>query len=59
MKRAGTTDGDKVRAALAATRDFGGVSGTITIDENRNATKPMVILQIKGGEFKLVETVNP
>jgi branched-chain amino acid transport system substrate-binding protein len=59
MKRAGSTDGDKVRAALAATKDFGGVSGKITIDEKRDATKPMVILQVKGGEFRLVETVNP
>jgi branched-chain amino acid transport system substrate-binding protein len=59
MKRAGGTDGDKVRAALAATKDFGGVSGRITIDAKRDATKPMVILQVRGGEFKLVETVNP
>jgi branched-chain amino acid transport system substrate-binding protein len=48
-----------VRDALAATKDFEGVSGKITIDSKRDATKPMVILQVKGGEFKLVETVNP
>jgi branched-chain amino acid transport system substrate-binding protein len=59
MKRAGSTDGAKVRDALAATKDFEGVSGKITIDAKRDATKPMVILQVKGGEFKLVETVNP
>ena len=59
MKVAGTTDGQKVRDALAATKDFAGVSGTITIDAKRDATKPMVILQVRGGEFKLVETVNP
>jgi branched-chain amino acid transport system substrate-binding protein len=59
MKRAGTTEGQKVRDALAATKDFDGVSGTITIDARRDATKPMVILQVKGGQFKLVETVNP
>ena len=59
MKQAGTTDGDKVRAALASTKDFAGVSGNITIDAKRDATKPMVILQVKGGEFKLIETVNP
>ena len=59
MKQSGTTDGQKVRDALAATKDFDGVSGKITIDAKRDATKPMVILQIKGGQFKLVETVNP
>ena len=59
MKRAGTTDGPKVRNALATTKDFDGVSGKITIDSQRNATKQMVILQVKGGQFKLVETINP
>lgn len=59
MKRAGSTDGQKVRDALAATKDFPGVSGKITMDAKRDATKPMVIIQVKGGEFKLVETVNP
>lgn len=59
IKRAGTTDGPKLRDALAATKDFEGVSGKITIDEKRDATKPMVILQIKDGAFKLVDTINP
>ena len=59
IKQAGSTDGPKVRDALAVTKDFAGVSGKITIDANRDATKPMVILQIKNGQFKLIETVNP
>lgn len=59
VKRAGGTDGEKVREALAATKGFEAVTGKITMDAHRDATKPMVILQIKGGEFKLVETVNP
>ena len=59
MKRAGTTDGPKVRDALAATKNFHGVTGNITMDANRNASKPAVILTIKNGEFKYVETVSP
>ncbi|HEY3931680.1 MAG TPA: ABC transporter substrate-binding protein [Verrucomicrobiae bacterium] len=59
MKRAGTTDGPKVRDALAAAKDFSGVTGKITIDANRNASKPAVILEIKNGQFKYVETVAP
>jgi branched-chain amino acid transport system substrate-binding protein len=59
MKRAGSTDGAKVRDALAATKDFPGVTGTITIDANRNASKPAVILTIKNGQFKYVETIAP
>ncbi len=59
MKRTGSTDGTKVRDALAATKDYHAVSGNITIDANRNASKPAVILTIKNGAFKYVETVSP
>ena len=59
MKRAGTTDGAKVRDALAATKDFPAVAGNITINEKRDAVKAAVILKIEGGKFKFVEMVNP
>ena len=59
IKRAGGTDGAKIRDALAATKDFPGASGMITIDENRNAKKPIVILKIENGQFKYVSTVQP
>ena len=59
MKRAGSTDGTKVRDALAATKDFPGVTGSITIDKDRNPVKPAVILQVKDGKFAYVETVAP
>lgn len=58
FKRAGTTDGPKVRDALAATKDFAGITGQITIDEHRDAKKPLVILQVAGGKFKLVEQIG-
>jgi branched-chain amino acid transport system substrate-binding protein len=59
MKNAGTTDSTKVRDALAATKDFHGVTGQITIDANRNASKAAVILTIKNGQFQYVQTVQP
>jgi branched-chain amino acid transport system substrate-binding protein len=59
IKRAGTTDGPKVRDALAATKDFPGVAGKITIDSNRNAQKPLVILEVTNGGFHLVKQVAP
>jgi branched-chain amino acid transport system substrate-binding protein len=59
MKKAGATDGAKVRDALAATKDFMGASGRTSIDAERNATKPAVIITIKGGKFKYVETIEP
>jgi branched-chain amino acid transport system substrate-binding protein len=59
IKRAGSTDPAKIRDALAATKDFPGVTGKITIDKNRNAIKPAVILQVQGKDYKYVTTVNP
>ena len=58
FKRAGTTDGPKVRDALAATKDFPGIAGNITIDEHRDAKKPLVILEVKDGKLKLVEQIG-
>ena len=59
MTRAGTTDGEKVKVALAATKDFAGVTGKITIDEKRNAVKPAVVLKCVDGKFQYVETITP
>ncbi|HXI52032.1 MAG TPA: ABC transporter substrate-binding protein [Candidatus Saccharimonadales bacterium] len=59
IKRAGTTDGPKVRDALAATKDYIGITGSTTMDFQRNATKPAVIITVKDGKFKYVETVKP
>src|SRR5439155_8116127 len=39
----------KLRDLIAATSNYPGVTGTITLDENRNAKKPAVIIAIKGG----------
>jgi branched-chain amino acid transport system substrate-binding protein len=59
VKRAGTTDEPKLRDAIAATREFSGVTGKTSFDAKRNATKPAVIITVKDGQFKYVETVNP
>jgi branched-chain amino acid transport system substrate-binding protein len=59
IKRAGTTDGPKLRDAIAATKNFPAVTGTITINENRDATKSAVILAIKNGKYEYLETVEP
>ena len=59
MKRAGTTDGPKLREAIAATKDHDGITGKITLDAQRNASKPAVILTVKSGKFKFVELVKP
>jgi branched-chain amino acid transport system substrate-binding protein len=59
IKRAGSTDGEKIRDALKTVKDFPGVTGTITINADRNAVKPAVVLKIEKGKFHYVETVKP
>jgi branched-chain amino acid transport system substrate-binding protein len=57
--KAGTTDGPQIRQALAGTKDFAGVTGNITLDANRNAVKPAVVLRINNGKLEFVQRVNP
>lgn len=59
IKSGNSADREKVTAALAETKNFPGVTGDITIDANRNASKPAVVLQIKGKEFIYTKTVAP
>jgi branched-chain amino acid transport system substrate-binding protein len=59
IKRAGSTEGDKIRDALATIKDFPGVTGSITINEERNAVKPAVVMEVKDGKFVYKETIAP
>jgi branched-chain amino acid transport system substrate-binding protein len=59
IRRAGSTDGKRLRDALAQTRDFAGVTGTITMDENRNPVKPAVVLKVEGGRFRFAASIAP
>jgi branched-chain amino acid transport system substrate-binding protein len=59
MRRATELSGPAIRDALAQTKDFPGVAGTISLDENRNAVKPAVVLQVAGDKFKYITTIAP
>lgn len=59
MKRANSTGRDEIKKALTDTKGFKGVTGQITIDQDRNAVKSAVVLQFKNGEAKFYATVNP
>lgn len=56
---AGVADRQAVRDALAKVADYDGVTGRITIDENHNARKPIVVLRITEGKAKLHRTFSP
>ena len=59
ITRAKSTKGDAIRAALATTKNFEAISGKLSIGEDGNAVKPMVINMVKGGKFEYLATVNP
>jgi branched-chain amino acid transport system substrate-binding protein len=57
--RVGTTDGPKLRDALAATKDFAAVTGRLSIDAQRNATKAAVILVVRDGQAHFFQSISP
>ncbi len=59
MKRSPSLGGKDLAAAIATSKDFHGVTGTITIDADRNAVKPAVMLEVKGGAPTYVTTIAP
>ncbi len=61
IRRAKTTDGEKLRDAIAQTKNFSGVTGNININEARNAVKPVVILKLnaQNKQFNYHSTIKP
>jgi len=59
IKRSKSLNGSDIRDALAATKDYPGVTGTVTFNEHRDAVKPIVMIEIKdGGLYAVKERVN-
>jgi branched-chain amino acid transport system substrate-binding protein len=59
LMRAGSTDGPKLRDAIAQTSNFAGVTGKISINAERNAVKPAVVLKLESGKYVYQETIYP
>jgi branched-chain amino acid transport system substrate-binding protein len=59
IERAGSLDRKAIRDQIAATRDYQGVSGTITMGPDRNPIKPVAMIKIEGREMKFAAWVNP
>jgi branched-chain amino acid transport system substrate-binding protein len=57
--RAGTTERESLRRALAGTRGFHGVTGVLTMGPQRDAEKDAAIVEIRGGGPAFVESVRP
>ncbi|HYF14246.1 MAG TPA: ABC transporter substrate-binding protein [Phycisphaerales bacterium] len=59
MEKTGSTDGKALRDAIAQTKDFPGVTGSITLNESRDAVKPAVVVERKGGQWVFRSQINP
>jgi branched-chain amino acid transport system substrate-binding protein len=59
MTRVGGTDGPKVAQALAATKDFPGVTGVMTMGPNHNPLKGVTVIKVEQGKFEYQTTINP
>ena len=59
IRRAGSTDGAKIRDSLAMTANYPAITGSISFDTNRNPTKNAVVLTVKNGKFTFIQDVAP
>ncbi len=59
IKRAGSTDGEKIQKALAETDGLELVTGKLNLDDKHNPIKSAVILEYVNGEQQFKTKVNP
>ncbi|HEX7832751.1 MAG TPA: ABC transporter substrate-binding protein [Thermoanaerobaculia bacterium] len=58
-KRAKSLDRKKIRDEIAATKDYVGVSGNITMGADRNPIKSVAMIKIENGQMNFAGSVNP
>lgn len=59
LKRAGEADREKLKDALASTKNFTGITGTFSMDKNHNPIKSVTIIEMKNGEATFLKKLNP
>jgi len=59
MNQAGSLEGAKIAQALAATKDFPGVTGKLTMGPDHNPIKGVTIIKVEKGQFAYQTTINP
>jgi branched-chain amino acid transport system substrate-binding protein len=57
--RAGSLDRTAIRDRIAATKDFQGVSGVITMGPTRDPIKPVAMIKIVGGKTEFAGWIQP
>ena len=59
IKNAKEITPDAIREGLAKIKDFKGVTGNITMNDNRDAIKSAVVVKVDGPNYKFVTSVSP
>lgn len=59
IKRAGSLDRKAIRDQIAATKDYQGVSGVISIGPDRDPIKPVAMIKIDGGTTHFAGWIQP
>ncbi|MBU5427049.1 ABC transporter substrate-binding protein [Tissierella pigra] len=59
LERAGEVNSEKLKDAFASTKDFKGVTGTVSIDENHNPVKSVTIIEMKDGVPTFLKKLDP
>lgn len=59
LERSGEANPEKLKDALAATKDFKGVTGTFSIDENHNPVKSVTVIEMKDGVPTFYKKLDP
>jgi ABC-type branched-subunit amino acid transport system substrate-binding protein len=59
INAAQSTERDAVRDALKNADMYEGVTGNIKFNDSGDPSKPAVMIQIVGGKFKYLDTVQP
>jgi len=59
ITRAVSTDRKKMRDAIANTRSFKGVTGTISFNDHGDPVKSAVFMEIKNGKARYLKTLEP
>lgn len=59
IKNAQVVNRETIREELSKIKNFSGVTGKMSMDENRNAVKSAVVVKTVGPDYKFITTVNP
>lgn len=59
LERAPDLSGKAIRDELKNTKDFAGVTGKISLNENRDAVKSAVVIQVENKKRKYITTISP